>query len=198
MARRRTRPTDPLTIARRRAAERAQSRDPSTWGLDREALRLAANAEVETRAEGAGRPARARRLDVFDLFFARGRLSQGGLDAVRRLQADVALLHAQGGGVGAYAERIDRSRSDFGPQERRLRAGRRMAKVLALTGQASARLLSSLCEAGAALGHGGDWRDLVARETGEHLADAQGAVVRAACENLAAAYSILDRRGPAS
>jgi hypothetical protein len=80
--------------------------------------------------------------------------------------------------------------------ERRLRAGERIAKALALTGPASARLLSLLCEAGAALGQGGDWRSLVERETGERLADAQGAVLRAACENLAAAYAILDRRGP--
>ncbi|HEY2480761.1 MAG TPA: hypothetical protein VGI30_01020 [Caulobacteraceae bacterium] len=185
-----------MAIAHRRAAERTQSRDPATWGVDRQSLRLAANAEVETRADGAGRTTRARRLDAFDLFFARGRLTQGALDAVRRLQADVASLHAQGGGVAAYAERVDRSRSEAGLDERRLRAGGRIAEVLALTGQASARLLALLCEAGAALRQGGDWRDLVERETGERLADAQGAVLRAACENLAAAYAILDRRGP--
>ena len=198
MGRRRARshPADPLAIARRRAAERAQSAEPATWGLDCEAIRLAANADIETRADAAGRTVRARRQDVFDLFFARGRLSQGALDAIRRLQADVAALHAHAGGVAAYAERIDRSSTDRGLDERGLRAGRRTARVLALTGQASARLLAVLCEAGAALGRGGDWRGLVQRETGEHLADGQGAVLRAACENLAAAYAILDRRGP--
>jgi hypothetical protein len=195
MGRRRTRPADPLAIAQRRAAERTQSREPASWGLDREIFRLPANAEVEMRTDPAGRPVRARRLDVFDLLFTRGRLSQGALDAVRRLQADMASLHAQAGGVAAYAEHIDRSRSGCGLDERRLRAGRRAAKVRALTGSASARLLTLLCEAGAALGQGGDWRDLVRRETGERLADAQGAVLRAACENLAEAYAILDRRG---
>jgi hypothetical protein len=198
MGRRRIRaaPADPLAMARLRAAERTQSREPANWGLDREALLLPANAEIETRADAAGRTVRACRLDVFDLLFTRGRLSQGALDAVRRLQADLASLHAQAGGVAAYAERIDRGRSDCSLDERRLRAGRRIATVLARTGQASARLLAALCEAGAALGQGGDWRDLVQRETGERLADAQGAVLRAACENLAEAYAILDRRGP--
>jgi hypothetical protein len=36
---------------------------------------------------------------------------------------------------------------------------------------------------------------VVERESGERLADAQGAVLRAACENLAGAYAALDR-GP--
>ncbi len=194
--RRRAPPADPLAIARRRAVERAQTREPANWGLDREALRLPINAGIESRADAAGRTVRARRLDVFDVLFTRGRLSQAALDAVRRLQTDMASLHAQAGGVTTYAERIDRSRSDCGLDERRLRAGRRIAKVLGLTGQASARLLAALCEAGAALGQDGDWRDFVQRETGERLADAQSAVLRAACENLAEAYAILDRRGP--
>jgi hypothetical protein len=35
---------------------------------------------------------------------------------------------------------------------------------------------------------------MVERETGERLADAQGAILRAAGENLAGAFAILDRR----
>jgi hypothetical protein len=42
----RTRAADPTAIARQRAAEREKARDPANWGLDREALRLAANTGV--------------------------------------------------------------------------------------------------------------------------------------------------------
>jgi hypothetical protein len=181
-------------MARRRAAERERMNVPANWGLDHDALRLPANSEVETRNDGP--PARARRLDVFDLLFARGSLGQAALDAARRLQADVTALHARPGGVGAYAERVDRSRSDSGLDECALSAGSRITRVSALTGQASARLLLALCEAGEALRPGGGWRGLVQSHTGERLADAQSAVVRSACENLAEAYAILDRRRP--
>jgi hypothetical protein len=191
----RIRPTDPLAIALQRAAEREQARDPANWGLDREALRLAANADVDMRAEPAGRLMHARRQDVFDLFFARGRLSKGAVDAVRRLQADIALLHAVAGGVAAYAERIDRSKSDEGLADARHLASRRIAAALSLAGPVNARLLGALCEADAALGRSANWRSLVERETGERLADAQGAILRAACENLAGAFAILDCRG---
>jgi hypothetical protein len=191
----RTRASDPLAIARLRAAEREKARDPANWGFDRDALRLAANAGVETRLDPAGRFVRARRQDVFDVFFNRGRLSQAALDAVRRLRADIVLLHARAGGVAAYAERVDRSRPDENFPEARHRAGRRVSAALSLAGPASARLLLALCEAEAAVGQGADWRALVERETGERLADAQGAILRAAGENLAGAFAILDRRG---
>ncbi len=51
----RTRAADPLAMARLRAAEREKARDPASWGLDREALGLAANTGVETRVDPAGR-----------------------------------------------------------------------------------------------------------------------------------------------
>jgi hypothetical protein len=199
MSRRRSRirAADPLAIARLRAAEREKARDPANWGLDREALRLAANTGVETRVDPAGRLMRARRQDVFDVFFTRGRLSQAALNAVRRLQADIALLHALAGGVGVYAERVDRSRADENLPDARNKAGRRVSAALSLAGPANARLLLALCEADAALGRATDWRALVERETGERQADAQGAILRAAGENLAGAFAILDRR-PAS
>ncbi len=191
----RTRASDPLAIARLRAAEREKARDPANWGLDRDALRLAANAGVETRPDPSGRLMRARRQDAFDVFFNRGRLSRAALDAVRRLQADIALLHALAGGVAAYAEHSDRSRAGETFTDARHQAGRRVSAALSLAGPASARLLLALCEADAALGRGADWRALVERETGERLADAQGAILRAAGENLAGAFAILDRRG---
>jgi hypothetical protein len=190
MARRRI--SSPEAIAARKAAERERARDPAAWGLDRAAMALPANARVETRADVAGRAVRARRLDVFDALSGRGALSPAALTAVRRLQDDTALLHRAAGGVAAYAPRIDRSVPMDGPTDARLRAGERVQAALGRAGPVSARLIAALLEP-AALGHGADWREVVARETGERLADAQAAALRAACENLAAAYADLDR-----
>ncbi|HXV00531.1 MAG TPA: hypothetical protein VG166_08530 [Caulobacteraceae bacterium] len=191
MARRR--PADPLTLARRRAAEREAARDPANWGLGRAALDLPRNADVLTRPDPAGRPARAHRQDVFDLLLARGRLGAAAFDAVRRLQDDIALLHRFAGGVASYAPRIDASPAPGGPSEARRRAGRQMESALGLCGPASARLLAALLEP-AALGRGPDWRAVVTRECAEPNPEAQGAIVRQACENLAGAYALLDHR----
>ncbi len=196
MARRRrtARPADPAEIARRRLAERQAAHDPANWGLEAATLRLAANANVEARPGPGGKLLRARRLDIFDLSVARGRMSQAALDAVRRLQADVAALHRTLVGGGDLAPRVDRSRRADAFAGVRLAAGERIAAVLALAGPASARLLSALVEAEVVLGQPAGWRTVVADVSGERLADAQGAVLRAACENLAGAYAHLDRQ----
>lgn len=182
--RRKAKPADPLELARRRA----EARDPANWGVDRAALALPANADVEARPE-PWRGLRARRRDVFDRV-----LVGPALEAVRRLQRDLTIARAHAGGVAAYAERIDRGPGDDGGLDPRLRAGERLRRALTLSGPASARLLEALCESEAALGRPADWRAVVERECGERLADAQGAVLRAACENLAGAYVALDRR----
>jgi hypothetical protein len=191
MARRRA--SDPAAIARRRAAEREAARDPNNWGLNQEALSLSAQADVATRADLAGRTVRARRQDLFDRLLARGRLSQGAFDAVRRLQDDLTVLHRAAGGVAAYAPRIDRGRAPDGNAEIRRRAGKRIEAVLSLAGPACGRLLLALVEPAAARGCPADWRAVVEQATGERLADAQGAIVRLAGENLAGAYDLVDR-----
>lgn len=192
-----TRPSDPVDIALRRAAEREKARvitqDPARWGLNASALALKANEDVDARFNAGGGMVRARRQDVFDLFRGRGRLSLGAHDAVRRLQDDIAILHRTVSGASDYSPRVDRTRSAASFTDTRHRAGLRIEAVLALAGPASARLLGALCEADVVLGRPGDWRVLVARETGETLADAQGAILRAACENLAGAYALIDR-----
>lgn len=191
--RRGARPTAPAEIARRRAAERAREHEAANWGLDVEALARPANADVEMRSDAAGRPVRARRQDVFDLLRARGRLSPAALDAVRRLQDDIACLHrTQMGGVN-YEPRVDRSVDPQAFSDARRLAGARIEAALARAGAVSARLLAALCEPEVILGRAADWRAVVERETGETLADAQGAILRMACENLAGAYGMGDR-----
>ena len=190
----RSRPADPMEIARRRAVERERARDPANWGLDASALALPVNENVEARRDAAGRAIRARRQDVFDLMRARGALSQAAHDAVRRLQDDVALLHRTAAGGGDYAPRVDRTHDPQSFTDTQHRAGLRVEAVLARAGPASARLLAALVESDIVLGRPADWRAVVARETGETLADAQGAILRTACDNLAGSYGLLDRR----
>jgi hypothetical protein len=186
-------PSDPMEIARRRATERARERDPSTWGLDPRALSLPAGDDVALRLDAAGRLVRARRQDVFDLLQARGRLSIDGVEAVRRLQADIACLHRTATGGRDFTPRVDRSMVPDGFSDARQRAGARIEAALSLAGDLSARVLAALCEMEVVLGRAADWRGAIARQTGETLPDAQGAVLRMACENLAGAYRRLDR-----
>ena len=188
------RPADPMEIARRRAAERARERDPAAWGLDAEALTgLEAHDQVEISRDLAGRATRARRADVFENLRGRGALSVGAYEAIRRLQGDMAILHRTEAGTGNFAPRVDQSRTPGAFAEVRHRAGLRIEAALTRAGPASAALLSALCEADVVLGRAEDWRAVVAHQTGERLADAQGAVLRAACENLAGAYRSLSR-----
>lgn len=189
--RKRHRPADPMEIARRRAAERLAEREPERWGVDTAAFSLPANADVQILAT-TGPETRARRRDVFDLFHARGALSAAGREAVRRLREDVAVLHRTEAGGRDMAPKIDTTRRSDGFSDRRLAAGERIEAALRLAGPASAALIAALAEADVVTGRSADWRAIVARQTGETLADAQGAVLRAACENLAGAYVALD------
>lgn len=200
MARRKrtARPSDPIVIARRRAAERQAARDPATWGLNAEALGLAANVSVTMSPPAPGAPRRIRRRDLFDGLQARGALGQRAVDAVRRLQADMAILHRTLS-CADWSPRIDVSRNPAEPGEARLAAGRRIAAVLTRSGGASARLLDAVISAEAGLGPACHWRAAVEQVSGERLADAQGAILRMACANLADAYADLDRdRGRAA
>jgi hypothetical protein len=187
------RAANPIDIARRRAEERARDRDPANWGVAERTLLLAVNAEVETRLDPAGRVVRVRRQDVFDMLHGRGRLTPGALAAVRRLQDDIACLHRTALGGVDYLPRVDRSPNPQDFNDARRRAGARIEAALAIAGASSARLLAALCEPDVVLGRAADWRGVVERETGESLADAQGAALRMACENLAGAYRTIDR-----
>jgi hypothetical protein len=192
-----SRPADPAQIALRRAQdrerERLAERQPQQWGVDGSALVLPANHTILVESDAAGRVTRARRQDVFDLMKVRGKLSVEAHEAIRRLQDDVAILHRGGGGRVDYSPRVDTLRSSETFTDVRRRASLRIEAALERAGPASARLLGALCESSAALGPAVDWRMLVLRETGETLPDAQAAVLRGACENLAGAYAMIDR-----
>jgi hypothetical protein len=191
-----------MQIAIRRAVERERERladqTPEQWGVNAAGLVLAANDTVVVDTDIAGRVTRARRQDIFDLMKGRGRLGPEAHDAVRRLQNDIAILHRAVASGANYSPRVDTSRSSETFTDLRHRASQRVEAALQRCGPASARLLCALCEDGAALGPPMEWRSIVRRETGETLPDAQAAILRGACENLAGAYAIMDRgRGPA-
>jgi hypothetical protein len=194
MARRRKShgPATPAEVARRRSeareAAKAIEARAEEVGIGAGFLSLPANADVRVMTDPAGRIARARRQDVFDLFQARGKLGSDAYQAVRRLQDDIAILHRTAMGGGDIAPKVDRSRTGDTFSDARLAAGARIEAVLTRSGPASAALLVALCEPAMIAGRGGDWREVVVRVTGERLPDAQGAILRVACENLAGAY----------
>ena len=98
-------------------------------------------------------------------------------------------------GGSEFTPRVDRSRQPEGFTVARQRAGERIDEVLVLAGPLTAGVIRALCEPDMALGQPADWRIVIATHAGERLPDAQGAILRFACENLAGAYAALDRRG---
>ena len=157
-----------------------------TAAMAPDALTLAVNAEVRVETDPAGRITRARRQDVFDLFQARGKLGPDAYQAVRRLQDDIAILHRVVSGGGDITPRVDRSVSPESFNGRRLSPPERGSTRLwsvpgppargCLWACASRRLSRAGAPTGARWSSG---------SPGERLPDAQGAIVRVACENLA-------------
>lgn len=192
-------PTDPAAIRRlRRAAEQYQATerqrrtDPAQWGVARDALRLAANSDVEALDAAGGKVARIRRYDVFALLAARASPDRPFPEAaVRRLQNDMAVLHRTVGLAGEI--HVQGGVDPAMMSARRIESARLIDAVLHATGPMSERLLRALCEADVVHGRTSNWRAIVRAVTGEIHDHGQTALVRAACENLAAAYSAIDQ-----
>ncbi len=194
MTRRRKKPAAPRPLTALSPDPQA-SADPANWGVNAEALSLPSQVGVVHGRGARGEVTRARRTDVFERLLARGALSVRGVLAVRRLQDDMAAWHRSGLGLSARLEAPSQGGARPGVMaEACLAAGARVRAALGLAGPASAGLLGALCETGAVRGLELDWREVVLAQTGERLADAQTAVLRAATENLAGAYALLDRR----
>ena len=199
MARRTTAPFDPAAHAaarlarleQARAIDRADAAHPDRWGVATEALALPAHREVAAVRDGRGRVAHAHRSDVFERLHERGSLSDAQLAAVRRLEQDVG-LRAGLFRPPADLVKVDAQARTEGATQRMLEAGRRVDAALAASGPRCALLLRALVEPGVLRGASVDWREVVARETGERNPHAQAARVRTACDNLMLAYQALD------
>lgn len=211
--RKRAKPMTPAEIMAKRAERLAEQREADKrleYGINTEAAALPANADVTViKVNGKDKPQTAHRDDVF----ARLIKSEASLRAVRRLESDMA---EQAGEAWRPGERVTVDTSQFPPgqniSQARISAGRRVRDVLALTGYRCAWLLRDLItrvEYGFPANDEGkeegvprqeriippfDWRNVVHCVTGEKNEHAQAARVRAACDNLVAAYGILDRR----
>lgn len=210
--RRRAKPMTPAEIMEKAAARRAEQRDADKrleYGINTQAATLPANADVTViKGQGKDKAQTAHRDDVF----ARLIKSEAQLRAVRRLESDMA---EQSGQAWRPGERVTVDSSQFPPGQNiaqsRINAGRRVSAVLALTGARCAWLLKDLinrAEYGfpAPANDEGekakpreeriappfDWRLVVQFVTGEKNEHAQAARVRAACDNLVAAYAMLD------
>lgn len=176
----RRKPKSPAQILAERGARRA--RDFEVLGLQPEAANLASSETIEVRRAGRSNLASARRLDAFDAL--REGMASGGYDAARRLEADMRLRRGEGD-HGRTLIRVDGGANGPALLDRQLAAGRRIDRVLSRIGARDALLLIELIYP--SLERPG-WRETVAEITGETHAHAQGAAVRGACANLAAAY----------
>ena len=134
------------------------------------------------------------RLDVFALLHSRKSLTQTQLDAVRRLEEKQAIANGHERPEQSF-DRVDKS-SEGAPGQNitqaMIDAQADLRTIYLTTGGKSSELLIALTQPQEAILT--RWRETVQRITGEHDERAQGAMIRAACENLAAAWQGFDYR----
>jgi hypothetical protein len=217
MARKRHKPMSPEQVALQCAQRRADERDAARrleYGVNDEALALPANDEVRVvRDKRKGGVQTAHRDDVFDRLLR----ADGQMRAIRRLEQDMA---EQRGETYREGQRVHVDSCQFPPgqnfNQAQINAGKRVAEVKAKLGARCWILLHDLLQrsevgfpANDGLTEGEahrqrverkdsnpfDWRRVVLHLTGEVNEQAQGARVRAACADLADAYTDLDHAG---
>ena len=203
----RNQPSDPDEILRRNAAARAEARaaerDPTTWRVSAELIALPTSADVQIVRGAREKILAANRSDPFDLLLGAGGLTDEQHRAARRLFRDCCLR----AGVrdrerGTLLERIDGGRRDPSSlvTDAMVDAGRRIAAAfkgdprrgLQGIGPVNAKLLEALISPMVDEGRIIAWRGVVQRVTGENDRNAQGAMVRQACESLRLVYDETD------
>ena len=192
MTKRRNRPKTPQQIAEDLARKRAERKDADKrleFGVNAHAMTLPQNQGVVVVMDKrrAGKIQTAKRGDVFDRL-----CNDGQLKAVRRLEADIT---EQMGESWRPGQRVTVDSSQFPPgqnvSQRQLDAGRRVHMAITASGARCGWLLHSLI-VGVAGRERNDWRGIVEYVTGEKNEQAQGARVRAAADNLIAAYDTMN------
>ena len=191
---------DPLVLA---AQQREEAKKPENWGPNPATLRQDG---VRISAPAKGRVASVRRDDVFHRFHARSALSDAALTSIRRLDEDLTERAAEG--RQGHGDKVDGSAHRRDITVDQIEAAERVDAVLAKMGRRDAALLLELLRPARVLtnsymepgknGHPPErveterWRLVVRLLCGEVHVNAQGAVLRSACENLALAYRELD------
>lgn len=209
-SRRRNKPKDPAEIARLAFEERRRRGNPADWGHNEEALKLKANQDVETTQDRSVEGKRRIRYDIFArLYYGPGsKLSTPAYDAVRRLQADIAVLHrtqgasdairnagaAQTGALAVVATNFSLTQREAGERVALVLNGGRLPSGRTTPGMTPwcARLMRGLCETEATRGETPNWQAIVQRCTGELRRLARYDHVRTAAEDLAASYGRID------
>jgi len=191
MSRRKHKPRSPEQIALDRAAARAAQKaadQRGEFGIDLTTHTLPQNADVISITDKAGKVQTARRGDVFDRL-----LNDQQLRAVRKLEADIA---EQMGQTWRPGQRVTVDSCQYPPgqnvSQQQIDAGRRVQTAIRDTGARCGWLLQSLI-VGIAGRERSDWRGIVHYITGETNEQAQGARVRAAADNLSAAYGVAEK-----
>jgi hypothetical protein len=192
MTRRKHKPKSPEQIALDRAKARADAKAADArgeYGIDTTTHTLPQNADVIAIKDRAGKIQTAKRGDVFDRL-----LNNDQLRAVRKLEADIA---EQMGQTWRPGQRVTVDSCQYPPgqnvSQQQIDAGRRVQTAIRETGARCGWLLQSLI-VGIAGKERSDWRGIVHYITGETNEQAQGARVRAAADNLSAAYGATERK----
>lgn len=180
---------------------RPAKRSPAEQAIER-AARAERKAEVDAlRARGLTVTCDAgyniivtQRLDVFDLLLSRKSVTQQQVDAVRRLEQKQALAFGHERPEQSF-DRVDKS-SEGAPGQNvtqaMIDAQADLRIIYLTTGAKSSELLIALTQPQEGILT--RWRDTVVKVTGEKDEDVHPAMIRAACENLAAAWQGFDYR----
>lgn len=141
----------------------------------------------------SGRLKYAQRADVWHRLQKRDAITSAQLAAVRRLERDMALRH--GVRIDDPGERVvvDQSTDYQGSSQRQIDAGERVDEVLRMIGPPACRVLQDILERPIMTGLDVDWREAIARITGETRQEAQTALLRFAAQAVADVYDALDR-----
>lgn len=188
--------------AEAQAKVRAQDRDPQTWGVSAQIVRLPTAADVAVVTDAGGAVLRAWRSDPFDLLLAAGGLDEEQHRAARRLMRDWCIRQGIRDAERQALERVDGGRPDPTAliNDAMVDAGRRIqvamrgdtARGITGVGPVNQRLLDALISPMVTEGRTGVWRHWVEQATGVTNKDAQGPLVRMACEALRLVYAEVD------
>lgn len=182
-------------------SKRPAKRTPAEQAIER-AARAERKAEVDAlRARGLTVTCDAgyniivtQRLDVFALLHSRKSLTDTQLYAVRRLEQYQAIANGHERPEQSM-DRVDKSSKGAPGQnitQAMIDARADLRTIYLTTGGKSSELVIALTQPQEAILT--RWRETVQRITGEHDERAQGAMIRSACENLAAAWQGFDYR----
>ncbi|NDC58087.1 MAG: hypothetical protein EBZ50_04530 [Alphaproteobacteria bacterium] len=203
-------PSSPAEILARRRAERAgdavvraliekKAREtvPAKYEEAGVSLERAVKLEekgVDFALDHCGRLKRAHRGDVWHRLAQREAITTAQHAAIRRLERDLAMQRGQS--VHETGERVfvDCSGNAEGVTQMQIDAGKRVREALDLVGPPASRVVEAILVPPLEGREQPDWREVVARITGENMRDAQSAILRFAAQALADVYEMLDKR----